>query len=248
MSMPVDPFGGPSAEQIDVSASGLKFGVTFTGTSGADLLLGRVVEEPRMWASPVFGGAAFNVQARILANDVDKLGVDIRSFRVPLRRSVEQVMIPSIATNFAVGGRPRWQPLSIGTVENRGSAEPVLIRTGKLRRVATQKNMWSYFTGTIGREVNYVEFDQSQLEKSAPYGVFHQYGAASHTDPLSKMIKKRDPHALLGEETANWRLPQRMFVTMRPEDQVEIYSIFYQWLSERVDYHYYGYGNKPGRR
>ena len=248
MTMPIDPFGGPSSEQIMESASRVRFGVNFTGTSGADLILGRVVQEPRMWADPGFGGNSFNRQAQILAHDIDKLAVDIRSMRVPLRRSVEQVMIPSIRTNFDVGGRPRWQPLAQGTIDNRGSSEPILIRTGRLKRTATQKNMWYYYWSSSANSVTAAEFDERQLSKRVPYGIFHQYGAFSHNDPLSKRIKKSNPDALLGEETANWRLPARMFVTMRPEDQVQVHSIFYQWLVERTDYHYYGYGSKPGRR
>jgi len=245
MTGPVDPFGGPSAEQISESASKVRFGIKFSGTSAADLLLGRVVEEPRMWASPEFGGAAFNRQALILASDIDRLGVDIRSFKTPLRRAVEQVMIPSIAKNFDVGGRPRWEPLAQGTIDNRGSAEPVLVQTGRLRRTAKQKNMWKYNWTSSLNAPSSVEFSEAELKKRVPYGVFHQFGAFNFSDRMSRRILAAGG---IPSGDPQWRLPQRMFVTMRPEDQVEIYSIFYQWLVERTDYHYYGFGTKPGRR
>jgi phage gpG-like protein len=245
MTMPIDPFTGPSPEEFMESASRVKFGISFSGTSAADLLLGRIVQEPRMWADPQFSGASFNTQAKILAHDVDKLAMDIRSFRVPLRRAVEQVMIPSIRTNFDVGGRPRWQPLAQGTVDNRhGSAEPILIRTGRLKRTATQKNMWKYYTTSIGSSVSAVEFDEDQLKRRVPYGIFHQYGAVGWRNAVDRMVLQAG--GIPGPPS--WELPSRMFVTMRPEDQVEIHSIFYAWLVERADYHFYGFGNRPGRR
>lgn len=243
MTEPIDPFGGPDSDQLMASAANVKFGISFVGTSGPDLLLGRVVNVPLMYADPALGGNDFNRQAQILARDVDRLGVDIRSFRVPLKRSVEQVMIPSIRTNFEVGGRPRWQPLAQSTVESRGSAEPILIRTGRLQRTATQKNMWNYYS-TGGTTTNAVEFDERELAKRVPYGIFHQYGAIQFKrDATSKQL------LAMGfiPQASNWVLPARMFVTMRPEDQVLIHEVFYHWLSERVDYHYYGYGPKPGR-
>lgn len=50
----------------------------------------------------------FTPSMGIMARRVDKLGLDIRSFREPLKRAIRNVVIPSIAENFAVGGRPSW--------------------------------------------------------------------------------------------------------------------------------------------
>lgn len=242
MTMPLDPFGGPSASQIMSSAGKVKFGVGFVGTSAPDLVLGRIVFVPMMYPSISLGGNDFRRQSGILAADIDKLAVSIRSFRVPLTRSRDQVMIPSIATNFAVEGRPRWQPLAEGTVENRnGSTNPILVKTGKLKRTALQKNMWKYeSSGRSGTSVDFISFDGDALLRRVPYGVFNQLGAFRFSSKSGLTIG--------GVETPRWELPARPFVTMRPEDQVLIHSIFYQWLVERTDYYYYGFGNKPGRR
>lgn len=239
--MPIDPFGGPNANQIISSAGKLKFGAVFSEYDPiVSFLVGRSVTYPTVYPNTTIGGYTFHMQAMVLADQVDKLAVDIRSFRTPLRRIVEQVIIPSIKTNFAEGGRPRWQPLSEGTIDNRkGSAQPVLVRTGRLRRVATQRNMWNYFSVTDG-EINAVSFNQEQLEKRAKYGTFHQYGAMRFNARVGLMIG--------GVETPRLELPARPFVQLIGSETTEAQIIMYHWLSERVDYQYYGFGNKPGRR
>lgn len=229
MTMPVDPFGGPSSAQIFQSVTKLKFPIETSILAPDPIFKWITGLEGMMFLSYpeiTFGARSFNAQAAIFAHDIDKLTMDIRSFKVPLKRSVEQVLIPRIQSNFSQGGNPRWQPLADHTVYIRkGAAEPVLIRTGKLRRIATQKNMWWYQTITSNQQINAVEFDQRQLEAKAKYGIFHQFGA----------------------KLGNWELPSRMFVTMTGADQIEIEGIFYNWMVERADYHFYGFGNKPGR-
>src|SRR5690606_29929622 len=83
-------------------------------------------------------GFTFSPTIGIVAKNVDKLGLDIRSFREPLKRAIQQVVIPSIRTNFDSGGRPAWEPLSEATLRWRqargiGGTAP-LIATGALRR------------------------------------------------------------------------------------------------------------------
>lgn len=64
----------------------------------------------------------FTPTVAILAGRIDKLGMDIRSFKEPLTRSVRDVMTVSIRRNFDVGGRPTWEPLSETTLARRASA------------------------------------------------------------------------------------------------------------------------------
>jgi hypothetical protein len=252
MTAPMDPFGGPEQTAILASAGKLKFMANFTEIDEiVSFLMGQEMTYPSLYPRSSFGGNSFEIQAQILAHDVDKLGVAIKSFKTPLKRVVEQVLIPSIQANFAAGGRPRWQPLAQGTIDNRkGSAEPVLVRTGRLRRVATQRNMWWYITVTSG-EINGVMFDQRQLEKRAKYGVFQQYGST-----LAERIGRSQAyHPLTSYQERNilykrhnWELPARPFVQMIGTETTEAQIVFYHWLVERVDYHYYGWGRKPGRK
>ena len=48
----------------------------------------------------------------VVAAQFDALGVSVRSFREPLKRSIQQVLSPSFQKNFDVGGRPPWKALS----------------------------------------------------------------------------------------------------------------------------------------
>lgn len=153
----------------------------------------------------------------ILAKDIDKLGLDIRSFRVPLTRAVKQVIIPSIRKNFDVEGRPRWAALSSATVELRGENHPILRRSGALRRGATQFNIW-----TIGRTSAIVQ----HLPDRVWYGYLHQagYGQATAAQLTGEIT---------GEE-APIRIPQRQFIMLQREDADAIHAIFHEWLGERM--------------
>ena len=105
----------------------------------------------------------------VMAANFTSLGLDIRSFREPLKRAVQGVLAGSFQYNFDVGGRPGWEPLAESTVKQKhdlGYPPDILIRTRKLRRVAGQLNIW-----TLTREEAYV----TQLP-GAEYGEFHQSG------------------------------------------------------------------------
>jgi phage gpG-like protein len=67
--------------------------------------------------------------------------------------------VRSIHTNFEVGGRPPWTPLSPQTIAEKGHSRP-LIRSGRLMESTTYR-----LTG-MGVE----------LENPTPYGPLHQEG------------------------------------------------------------------------
>ena len=126
--------------------------------------------------------------------------------RTPLRRCVTEVMIPSIALNFAVGGRPGWEPLAAGTVERRRSAGldgPILHRTGALEAAMARTDTW-----TITR--NEARIDS--LPDSVAYGIAHQTGASK----------------------GNWFMPARPFAVVQPEDEDRMADIFADWALETV--------------
>lgn len=158
------------------------------------------------------GGVGFSVSIVptpfLLVRDFENLGVDVRSYREPLRRSVKQVLSPSIRTNFEVGGRPTWEPLAQATqerkvMENARSFMP-LIRTGSLQRVAGQLNLW-----TITREAASIE----QLPQRVWYGAVHQSG----------------------DEGSN--IPARPWAVIQEEDMNEVEEIFFLWIEERLAAH-----------
>lgn len=73
------------------------------------------------------------------------LGVNVKSFKEPLKRAIKKVMIPSIKENFDVGGRPTWEPLSeetqIRKVNSGARFYDALKWTGRLYRTAQQQNI-----------------------------------------------------------------------------------------------------------
>jgi phage gpG-like protein len=171
----------------------------------------------------------FEPSVGILARKVDKLGMDIRSFREPLTRSVREVMVPSIRMNFDVGGRPAWEPLHEFTVKKKkGNAAP-LIRTGALRRVASQINIW-----TISSESAMI----TDLPQSVWYGKVHQAGHGA-TGMVTKrifnpMTKRYTEFEEEGTEAGSGAIPARPFVVLQEQDVIAIERVFADWLGERI--------------
>lgn len=122
----------------------------------------------------------------VLATDFIALGLDVRSFREPLNRVVREVAIPSIRTNFEVGGRPQWQELEQSTEETRayqGFATSILWRTGTLVNAATQISDW-----TITSEEAFI----SNLPERAWYGELHDQGIGGMPERQFFMFQQED--------------------------------------------------------
>lgn len=108
-------------------------------------------------------GFSEQVVATVLAEEA-VIG-QFENFYEPLSRSLGMVMIPSFAANFAEGGRPPWEPLSLNTLEYR-SALPILISTGTLLNAVTSPD--SYLVTHADVSVN---------EAMMPhYAGYHQQG------------------------------------------------------------------------
>jgi phage gpG-like protein len=168
---------------------------------------------------------AFRPSVGIMAARVDRLGIDIRSFREPLKRSIQQVMAPSFRTNFDVGGRPdSWDPLAEYTVEERGSSQPILVRSGRLKKVVQQFNIWS-----IDRE----KAALTDLPQSVWYGKVHQAGIGRAR--RGRSLRDIEKRAKAGKVRAV-NIPQRRFVLIQdPEDYDAIERVFAEWLGERAE-------------
>jgi len=115
---------------------------------------------------------SFSPSPHLLINEMDAFGIDIKSYREPLKRAVQQVMGPSFKKNFDVGGRPPWAELKDNTIEQRslyGTGSDTLVRSGLLRKVAQQLNLWKIGT------------DEAVIKEMprAEYGAVHQEGSAT---------------------------------------------------------------------
>jgi len=175
----------------------------------------------------------FEPSVGISAKKLDKLGMDIRSFREPLHEAVKTVMIPSIKKNFVVGGRPKWEGLAPTTVKRRtkegyGGVKPILVRSGTLKRVAGQINIW-----TIGREVAMV----TDLPDKAWYGKVHQAGNAG--SPREEVYHypqgHRGPAVATGETIGgDGEIPARPFIMVQTSDIPRIERVFDKWLGRKI--------------
>lgn len=165
----------------------------------------------------------FEPSIGLVAGRIDKLGLDIRSFREPLKRAIKDVMIPSISKNFDVGGRPAWAPLSDFTLLNRqvaGTGTKILDATGKLKRVATQQNIW---------DISLVAAVIRDIPEKAWYGKVHQGGL--NKDISIKLAGKKQTI----KTQAQGGIPARPFFVIQDEDEDEIELVFITWLQERID-------------
>jgi phage gpG-like protein len=181
----------------------------------------------------------------LLAKDIDKMALNIKSFREPLTRSVKQVIIPSIRKNFTEEGRPdRWDDLADYTVKVRGTTGPILTRTGKLRRGATQFNIWSISDSAA---------TVKKLPDAVWYGAVHQAGTGGFSQYMTQAQKElgrgasgreviSHAYSLMDAATGGARgqrkvsIPQRQFIMYQdPDDIDDIQQIFYDWLVERTE-------------
>lgn len=194
------------------------------------------------------GGPGLGSTIGIAAAQMDKLGLDIRSFREPLTRSVKQVMAGwsgSIAQNFEAGGRPdRWAELSESTLYLRDnlhgytSMDP-LLRTGRLRQVAQQINLW-YITSTSATVPG--------MPNKVWYGRIHQEGYPAGTTSGSRMTSARLAQIQDAQRVAMATgtviatgnrgvsdIPARPFIMFQDKDIEDIEEIFIKWFEERAN-------------
>lgn len=185
-------------------------------------LVSGLIVTPQLTQRNVTIDLHFQPSVGILARKIDKLGLDIRSFREPLRRSVKEVMIPSIRTNFEQGGRPEWEPLTDFTVKKKGGDARPLIRTGSLMRMMGYINIWS-----IDSEKAMI----TDLPQNVWYGKVHQAGNATTKSYSVKNVStgKSTTFTETGEG-----IPARPFVVLQNEDVDAIDRVFSDWLGERI--------------
>jgi phage gpG-like protein len=196
----------------------------------------------------------FKPSLGILARDIDKLGIDIRSFKEPLMRAIKTVMIPSFRKNFEEEGRPSWEPMAEATTmlrEREGTSGPLLNRSGKLKRVAQQQNIWTVTqesasirdlpqkvwygkvqqdgAGGMGRQV------KAEIAKAAKRGVKLSPGKAAAN--VQKALDAKILSGNTGGGSAALNIPARPFIQFQDEDMDGVYEVFQLWLEERLMVH-----------
>lgn len=197
----------------------------------------------------------FKPSLGIVAKAVDRWAIDIRSFREPLKRSIQQVMIPSFRENFAVGGRPAWDPLTENTIRKRGfSAWPILVRSGKLRRGVTTLKIWTITPASASIKDLPDRIWYGKVHQAGYEGDESMFGGGKWFDKYKNAARKvLGPDANdkevneLGMKMFDKRLvshgpapgakadiPARPFAVFQDEDLDEIQEIFAEWLIERA--------------
>lgn len=189
----------------------------------------------------LYAGWSFSPAPGIVAKDINKLALDLESFRVPLTSAIKLVVIPSIRKNFMVGGRPEpgWEPLAEYTIRVRGDAWPILVRSGALKRAATSFSIW-----TVGKETASIR----QLPSSVWYGNLHQAGYGSlgtiarrelGAGATQEDVEARMMELFMGARPAKKQskfvIPQREFAMFQEEDIEKIQEIFVKWMEEQAD-------------
>jgi len=182
----------------------------------------------------------------IVARRVNKLALQLESYREPLMKAVRLVMMPSIRQNFIHEGRPdRWEPLSPFTEIMRGGrAHPILYRTGLLETVASSFGIWSFSkTSATIRD----------LPEEVWYGKLHQGGWGSIGN-VARDFLLREGYGLtkrnmriamerLGKTAGGveartettFVIPARPFILIQTEDEELISDIFIEWLEGKVN-------------
>jgi len=190
-------------------------------------------------------GFSFTPSLALSAKQFDKLGVDIRSFREPLKRSIQKVIAPSIGQNFLSNGRPEgWAPYADGTAEmkardpkNKYGPDDMLRRSGLLWKTMQQYNIWT---------VTQTQAAILDLPDKIWYGALHQAGfgmpAASAPAKASKMVAFLSPEEIRAAGgAASSGIPARPFAMFQTQDIDKVQEVFADWLAERVAARLAGY-------
>jgi phage gpG-like protein len=129
----------------------------------------------------------------IIAGKLETFGASIQDFTEALEDVIEKVMIPSFQTNFAVGGRPPWEPLSDAYSE-RKSGGSILVLSGALRGAATSRDIW-----TVDDTAAWID----GLPEDVWYGMVHQDGSATTPARPFILIQPED-EAKIEEVFGEW--------------------------------------------
>jgi phage gpG-like protein len=184
-------------------------------------------------------GFDFTPTLGLKAAQFDALDVDIRSFREPLKRSIQGVIAPSIGKNFIAGGRPTsWTPLSDMTIPVKANANPKfpvedpLLRSGLLMKTMQQLNIWT---------ISSTEAAIQSLPEKIWYGNVHQSGtnmqgtaAQASGGTAEGFMSMMDAVLAGGSGERGMNIPARPFAMIQTSDLDAIQDVWEIWLNERI--------------
>lgn len=122
--------------------------------------------------------------AAVLASEFRSWGGQIGELNEPLQTAIDNIVAPSIATNFEQGGRPPWASLSPQTIQRRSGGGPVLTDTGSLRAIASSPSIWEVRGDTASIPVTALG--------AAAYGAFHQSGTRNMPQREWAVVQAQD--------------------------------------------------------
>jgi phage gpG-like protein len=128
-------------------------------------------------------GAAFIPTGFFLGNAVMRISDGLQDRKEVLEQCIREVMVPSIETNFRVGGRPMWAPYSPQT---RNTSGQMLVNTGELKDAATSEGIW-----TVSDEAA-----EARLPDGVDYGAFHQFGTYKMSARPFIVMQREDENAI----------------------------------------------------
>lgn len=197
----------------------------------------------------------FEPSLKIVTEYVDVLNLKLNDFSVPIKKAIQDVIIPSIKMGFRTQGRSEWKQLSAFTLEMRGRGlvrfhQPggqgfrILDQTGNLKRGATSIRIWD-ITKTEGAIHN--------LPQKIWYGKMHQIGFSEGKlntleAPSTKNVISGSGYGKYGKTAAQIiaeqaagksgrsapNVPARPFLVIYEEDDRKVKLTFGKWLDEQI--------------
>lgn len=187
-------------------------------------------------------GFEFSPSLAFTAKNFETLGVDVRSFRVPLKTSIQEVIAPSIGANFLAGGRPEaWTPLQDDTIVVKGNSPrtkyPVsdpLMRSGLLFKTMQQYNIWTVTTTeasiqSLPDKIWYGNLHQSGLGSLGPTAAQASGGTMAGFRSMIENVLAAGASSERGKY-----IPARPFAMVQTEDLDKIVAVFTVWINARI--------------
>jgi phage gpG-like protein len=140
---------------------------------------------------------------------------------------------------------------------------PILQRTKRLKTIATRKNIWEVTNDNSREGADMLKLRTIFFDQAVPYAQFQQLGAklprkrmvrslrgsitqsgeSRSTGPGGTMFERQlgtaGSFGVFGKEeafpTSGGRLPARPYIKLTTDEEMEIYNIFYSFMSKMVD-------------